>query len=183
MRITFLCGLFVILLGGLMPYNASAEPTCAISEEKKALIKEALCGKFSTELRYKDSSDGCHRTILERRALDTASQINALRLCGYADLAERLKNASIKVMSYTTPLSRCIGDPFNPEDLMNKAQNSFDQKASGQVCSPKLRAMVSGRLDYFNKSIETIESGSGSINFSKLGLIVDENGNVSETSF
>lgn len=180
MRISFLSGSFIILIGILISYNAFAETTCAISEGKKALIKEALCGKFSSELSYKDSSDGCFKIILEKRALDTASQINALRLCGYTDLAERLKNASLKIMSYTVPLSKCIGYSFSPEFLMSEAQKSFDERAKGQMCSPKLRGMLNERLDYFNKVVEAIESGSGSMDFSTLGVIVDTSGNVSE---
>ncbi len=72
MRIVFFISFLGILLNFSSSYNAYAEPICSVSEEKKALIKEALCGKFSSELRYKDSSDGCYRTMLERRALDTA---------------------------------------------------------------------------------------------------------------
>ncbi len=180
MIISLLIIFLAVIVNFSLVYDAFAEPTCAVSEEKKALIKEALCGKFSSEARYKDSSEGCYKTILERRALDTASQINALRLCGYSDLAERLKNASLKIMSYTAPLSRCIGDFFIPEALMNEAQKSFDERAKGHMCSAKLREMLNGRLEYFNKSVEAIESGSGSMDFSKLGVIVDTDGNVYE---
>ncbi len=63
---------------------------------------------------------------------------------------------------------------------MSDAQKSFDQRAIGQVCSPKLRAMLNMRMDYFNKSIEALEAINGSMHLSKLGVIVDANGNVSE---
>lgn len=50
MRIVFFISFLGILLNFSSSYNAYAEPICSVSEEKKALIKEALCGKFSSEL-------------------------------------------------------------------------------------------------------------------------------------
>lgn len=161
--------------------EAIAEPLCSISEEKKTLIKEALCGKFSVESNYKKSGENCAELVLQKRSSDTAAQINALKKCDYGDIAEKLRKASLKAMNYTAPLARCIGYNFDPSGLLSKAQIEFDQRAFAQTCTPKLRNMLLNRMNFFNDSIRKSEVDLGpTAFFSKLNIYVDEKGNVFE---
>ncbi len=176
--------LFVFLINTFLFQVAFAEPVCSVSEGKKTLIKEALCGKFSEESVYKQAGEKCAELVLRKRAADTAAQINALNKCGYSDIAGRLYEVSLRVIAYTAPLARCIGYKFDPSELLSKAQKEFDQRAIGQTCTPKLRSMLLNRMNFFNDSIRKSEVEPGPVVFfSKLNIYVDENGNVFEKTF
>lgn len=177
--------LLLCLLTFLVLSNSSfsyANSSCAVSEEKLLHIKKALCGSYSVETEYKDMSNDCVRKVFRKRADDTAAQINALRKCGYREISEELKNATIKSLAFITPIARCVDQQFDADKILRDAIYNFDTKTKKIVCSNSLKYKVESRMEFFRKSIKSLEmpEATQGAAFSKLGIAVDLEGRVTE---
>jgi hypothetical protein len=160
--------------------GAARAQQCNIAEEKKRIIRTALCGDVAPEKEYKFAGSGCVLKSAQQRMADTALQIHAYQKCGEPLFAIRLGEATIKAMQFVQTLAVCSGERINIDQVFEQALKDAPVRYASLQCTA-LKDQLERRKPIFEQLIQQANDPSTveSI-YVKLGVTVDASGNVSE---
>ncbi len=171
----------LILFALIRTVSASAEPVCAVTPEKKALIISFLCGQEARDTEYRKSGSGCFKRSIEKRLEDSAIQVFAFRLCGDETSASELESSIIINMRLMEKLAPCTGEKVNISSIWQQRVSYVKGRAGAMSCTQHLRSSINRRKPALKAYIE--EGSDQNIErtvFERLGIALDGYGNVSE---
>ena len=161
------------------PVLSYAEATCVISEAKRHVVNNVLCGQSAPEPEYHFSGPNCLTNSVTKRFEDTAIQIVVYRICGDQQFSDRLKEANFQTNKLFKLLSACTSERPDFNKILEDAITKAAQHAGSMTCPPEMRAMADSRRAYFEQTI-TLANDPKTVpaTLEKLGITVDSSGNI-----
>ena len=155
--------------------------TCIVSDAKREFISRLLCGQVAPETEYRFSGPDCAARSIGARLDDTAAQLIALNACGEYELAGELRLANVTAFDFMSTLSVCHSESVDVGKNIDSAMERLFVLHGEPHCNSSLRSMIDGRRAFFDEMIRVTNTPDflGAI-YNKLGVRVDEDGNVTE---
>ncbi|MBO6893570.1 MAG: hypothetical protein JJ866_16630 [Roseibium sp.] len=157
---------------------------CSVSQDKKVIITDFMCGKYSQEPYYRKEGPGCVRASMEARLFDSAVAIHNLSVCGYGQVADEYFEAAKVTNSVLQSLSTCTTEQLGEGelDLLLAAQVDEVKKQAGDTkCVGQLQKKTVANVPRIKGEIYQIQGGGLAEQLtSGLGISISTDGNISE---
>jgi hypothetical protein len=152
---------------------------CNISEDKKRTILALLCGQMAPEREYHFDGPNCINNSYRARFRDTAIQILGLKMCGDVDLSNRLKEADLRAIKFFETLIVCTAERPNFASMLDESLSQVTRDIASERCTTELRLLFAQQRARIERQIEvSMDSNTYSIVFERLGISVDDAGNI-----
>lgn len=152
---------------------------CLVSNEKKEIIQNFLCGQYSDEPSYKFSGVGCVTKSVKARMFDTAVHITSLKACGYNDFAEDYLIFNKKIFSATQPLLQCTNENVDYLKLLDTSLNEVKLNAGSSRCDGEIKIKIDKFVNRTKPQLNDVSSQNiGAFFLKSLKVVVDNNGNL-----
>jgi hypothetical protein len=160
--------------------GAAHAQQCNIAEEKKRIIRTALCGDTAPEKEYKFTGSGCVLKSAQQRMADSALQVYLYQKCGDPLFAIRLGAALIKGTQFVQTLAACSRERIEINKIFEQELKNAQVRYSSMECTA-VKDRLEKRKPVFEELIQLADDPSTVANiYQKLGITVDANGNISE---